>query len=273
MKKRLVTLIPLAVFVVLWETISYVNKDFSIFFSSPSRIATMFFRELFHGDLLTHTFITAYEALTGLVLGLVVGCCIGFSIIYFPKYSKITYPYVVALSSIPTFALAPLMIIWFGTGLIMKIVLSFLATVFTTAFQAYEGAQKVATSDILFFELNHASNKQRFWMLSFPSSLDWVIQSLKLNSGFCVLGAFIGEFIASEAGLGYIILKASGLYDTTYVFVAIICIIFLSYIFGLIALVVNNHKLKIIRFVTRSVFPNNDSIMYSKKSGNQVKNK
>ena len=187
MKKKAISLIPLIILVSIWEALSYFQKDFSVFFSSPSRIATLLFKELFHGDILVHTLITAYEAFAGLVLGLVVGCTIGFSLIYFPKYSKIAYPYVVALSAIPTFALAPLMIIWFGTGLQMKIILSFLATVFTTAFQAYEGAQKVATSDKIFFDLNHASNKQRFWMLSFPASIDWVIQSLKLNAGFCIL--------------------------------------------------------------------------------------
>ena len=69
----------------------------------------------------------------------------------------------------------------------MKIVLAFLATVFITAFQAYEGARKVSVSDQLFFQVNKATKKQSFWMLSFPSSLDWVIQSLKLNSGFCIL--------------------------------------------------------------------------------------
>ena len=251
MKKNAVSLIPLIILALIWEVLSYFQKDFTVFFSSPSRITTLLFKELFQGDILIHTLITAYEALAGLILGLVGGCAIGFSLIYFPKYSKIAYPYVLALSAIPTFALAPLMIIWFGTGLQMKIILSFLATVFTTAFQSYEGAQKVATSDQIFFELNHASNKQRFWMLSFPSSIDWVIQSLKLNAGFCVLGAFIGEFIASEAGLGYIILKASGLYDTTYVFVAILCIILLSTIFSFFASYVNKHKLRIIRTVTQ----------------------
>ncbi len=259
MKKQLLPFIPLVIIILVWEMMSYGHKDFSIFFSSPSKIMTLFIQEFFRGDLSFHMIITAYEAFTGLVLGLVVGCCIGFSLIYFPKYSNIAYPYVLALSAIPTFALAPLMIIWFGTGLQMKIVLSFLATVFTTAFQTYEGAQKVATSDIQFFNLNHASNKQRFWMLSFPSSLDWVIQSLKLNAGFCILGAFIGEFIASEAGLGYIILKASGLYDTTFVFVAIICIILLSFVFSLFATLVNKKKLRIIRFFIHAVFPYDES--------------
>lgn len=264
MKKKAISLIPLIILVSIWEALSYFQKDFSVFFSSPSRIATLLFKELFHGDILVHTLITAYEAFAGLVLGLVVGCTIGFSLIYFPKYSKIAYPYVVALSAIPTFALAPLMIIWFGTGLQMKIILSFLATVFTTAFQAYEGAQKVATSDKIFFDLNHASNKQRFWMLSFPVSIDWVIQSLKLNAGFCILGAFIGEFIASEAGLGYIILKASGLYDTTYVFVAILCIILLSSVFSFFASIINKHKLRIIRAIIQLVLSGENKSVNSK---------
>ena len=254
MKKRVIQFIPLIIILLIWEAVAYWQKDFSVFFSSPSRILTLLYKEIISGDILYHSMITAFEALAGLLLGLIVGCSIGFSFVYFPKCSKIAYPYILALSAIPTFALAPLMIIWFGTGIQMKIVLAFLATVFTATFQTYEGAQKVSNSDKLFFEINHASNKQRFWMLSFPASIDWVIQSLKLNAGFCLLGAFIGEFIASEAGLGYIILKASGLYDTTYVFVAIICIIILSSIFSLLASLINKNKLRIIRSVTRSVF-------------------
>lgn len=247
MKKKIPLLISLILLLVLWEVLSGCFTDISIFLSSPSRILKQFIWWIFQGDLLYHFFITAYESLVGLLLGLIVGSCIGFSLVYFPRYCKIAYPYVVALSAIPTFAVAPLMIIWFGTGLSMKIVLSFLATVFTTAFQTFEGAQRVSNSDRTFFMLNKASKKHSFWMLSFPSSVDWVIQSLKLNTGFCILGAFIGEFIASEAGLGYIILKASGLYDTTSVFVAILCIVILSNVFGFATSIINKNKLKIIR--------------------------
>lgn len=254
MKRRVLLIIPFILFLIIWEVAAYSQKDFSALFSSPSKIISMLYREIASGDILYHTMITAFEALTGLVLGLIVGCGVGFILVYYPKCSVIAYPYIIALSSIPTFALAPLMIIWFGTGIKMKILLAFLATVFTATFQTYEGARRVSVSDSLFFKINQASNKQRFWMLSFPASMDWVIQSLKLNAGFCILGAFIGEFIASEAGLGYIILKASGLYDTTYVFVAIVFIIILSSIFSLLATFVNNHKLGIIRFITQFVF-------------------
>lgn len=253
MKKRIIPFIPLIVLIIVWELLSRVVDNFSAFFSSPSQIVTMFVDELFYGDLLHHVSITALESFVGLCLGLIVGCAIGFSLFYYPRISRVAYPYVVALSAIPTFALAPLMIIWFGTGIMMKIILSFLATVFITAFQAYEGAKKVPASDQLFFQINKATKKQIFWMLSFPSSLDWVIQSLKLNSGFCILGAFIGEFIASEAGIGYMIFKQNRLYGSTYVFVGVICLVILSSLFGILALEINKNKLAIIRFVTRSV--------------------
>lgn len=249
MKNKILQFIPLVVFVGLWEIAACFNPDISTLFSSPLKIITLLYDKIIHADLLYHVYITGIEAFLGLILGLLVGCVTGFILVYFPKYSKYSYPYLVALSSIPTFALAPLMIIWFGTGLQMKIILSFLATVFTTIFQTYQGANNVSPSDSIFFKINGATNKQRFWMLAFPASIDWVIQSLKMNSSACVLGAFIGEFIASKSGLGYIILKASGLYDTTYVFVAIICIIILTMLFNIIASTITKYKMQIIRFM------------------------
>ena len=259
MRKRIVTLIPLVALIVVWEILSHVIEHFTAFFSSPSAIVVMFVDELIHGDLLYHISVTALESFVGLFFGLVVGCAIGFSPFYYPKFSSVAYPYVVALSAIPTFAIAPLMIIWFGTGIIMKIVLAFLATVFITAFQAYEGARKVSVSDQLFFQVNKATKKQSFWMLSFPSSLDWVIQSLKLNSGFCILGAFIGEYIASEQGIGYMIFKMNALSDATYVFVGVICLVLLSSFYSIIASEINKNRLAIIRFVTRSTSLSNKS--------------
>ena len=250
MKNKILQWLPLVILLILWEMLANFKYGFSTMFSSPSKIISLLYEKMASGDLPYHMLITAYEAFAGLLLGLFVGCTIGFILVYFPKCAQMTYLYIVALSAIPTFALAPLMIIWFGTGLQMKVILAFFSTVFITAFQTYEGANKTYESDEIFFKINRATNKQHFWMLSFPASLDWVIQSLKLNAGFCVLGAFIGEFIASEAGLGYIILKASSLYDTTYVFAAIICIIILSILFNLLAVLVNKYKLRIIRFVT-----------------------
>lgn len=147
MRNKILQWVPLAVLLIAWEAYAKFQSGFSTMFSSPVRIITLLYEKTVSGDLPYHTFITAYESFVGLLFGLFIGCIIGFILVYFPKCSKIAHPYIIALSSIPTFALAPLMIIWFGTGLKMKIVLAFLSTVFITAFQTYEGASKISESD------------------------------------------------------------------------------------------------------------------------------
>lgn len=250
MKDRIIKISIFTIIIVTWEIIAYINPTFLTNFSSPFRIISLLINKLFYSDLLYHISITAIEAFSGLILGTLLGASLGFILIYYPKMSKYAYIYIVALSSIPTFALAPLMIIWFGTGIGMKIFLAFFSTIFVSAFQAYEGAQKIDTEANLFFDIYKADKRQKFWMLTFPASLDWVIQSLKLNSGFCLLGAFIGEFIASESGLGYLIVKASGLYDITYVLVCVICIILLSLLFNAISKLAINNRRYIIRYMS-----------------------
>lgn len=131
----------------------------------------------------------------------------------------------------------------------MKIALAFFSTVFVAIFQAYQGGQNVSKQELDFFILNGASKQQQFWNLTFPASIDWLIQSLKINSGLAILGAFIGEFIASNRGLGYMIIKASGLYDVSTVLAGTLAIIFLTISFNLLATAAEINKLKIIRAV------------------------
>lgn len=246
-KRITLYILPLIILCVIWELVANTSNKFSFLFASPSSVIQKLFEKVVNGELIEHTLITGYEALVGLLAGVLIGSIIGFSLLYSEKASKISKPYIVALSSVPIFGIAPMMIIWFGTGIFMKIAMAFFSTVFVAVFQAYQGGQDVSKDELDFFELNGASNNQKFWKLVFPSSIDWVLQSLKLNSGLAILGAFIGEFIASEKGLGYIILKASGLYDVSYVLASIICIILLSALFNYLVSIVEKNKLKIIR--------------------------
>ena len=125
MRNKILQWLPLAVLLIAWEAYAKFQSGFSTMFSSPVRIITLLYEKTVSGDLPYHTFITAYESFVGLLFGLFIGCIIGFILVYFPKCSKIAHPYIIALSSIPTFALAPLMIIWFGTGLKMFLLLLF----------------------------------------------------------------------------------------------------------------------------------------------------
>lgn len=248
--EKVFTFFPLIVLILVWELISRQSPQKNFLFSSPSQVAKILVAKIGNGELVNHTITTGYEAVTGLVSGMLIGSLVGFLLLYFPLASRISKYYILALSSIPIFAIAPMMIIWFGTGLNMKIAMSFFATVFIAISQAYQGGLSVQKKDEQFFTLNKASDKQKFWKLTFPSSIDWLIQSLKLNSGLSVLGAFIGEFIASEKGLGYAILKASGLYDVSYVLAATICIVVLTLVFNYFAGLIEKRKLAIIRKVS-----------------------
>jgi len=245
---KIVLFIPLIIFLALWEIFTMNSQRHTFLFSRPSKIMSTLFEKISNGELVHHFGVTAFEAFVGLLLGILIGSVIGFLLLYFPKVSKLSKYYVLALSSIPIFAIAPMMIIWFGTGISMKIAMAFFSTVFIAIFQAYQGGQNISKQDADFFKLNSASDKQRFWKLTFPSSIDWLIQSLKLNSGMAVLGAFIGEFISSESGLGYIIIKAGGLYNVSYVLAATICIVILTLIFNICATLIEKNKLKIIRY-------------------------
>jgi NitT/TauT family transport system permease protein len=142
--------------------------------------------------------------------------------------ARIAKPYLTALSSVPIFALAPIIIVWFGIGIFSKIMLAFLSTVAVAIVQSYQGATSTEPKYLRLMTVVGASRWQVFKLVVVPSSLIWVINSMKLNIGLALLGAFIGEFISSEEGLGYMIVKAAGLYDMATVIVGIFALIVIA---------------------------------------------
>lgn len=244
----LLSLIPILIFLGVWEFFAQDSNKISFLFGSPSKIFIKIYEHTINGELLNHMLTTGFEALIGLILGVIVGSSLGFLLLSFPTLRIISKYYVLALSSIPVFALAPMMIIWFGIGILMKIAFAFFATVFVALFQAYKGGMQTNKNEEKFFKLHKASRKKVFKYLILPASVEWLIQSLRINAGLAVLGAFIGEFIASDVGLGYLIIKAGGLYDVSLVLAGVIYIILLTLFLNFLATLVEKYKLNIIRF-------------------------
>ncbi len=106
-----------------------------------------------------------------------------------------------------------MMIIWFGIGLLSKAIMAGFAVFFVSLTQAYEGAHAIAGQHLGFARSIAAPNTRIVWKIIIPGAIDWVATGYKLNVGAALVGAFIGEFVSSEAGLGHYILKASALYD------------------------------------------------------------
>jgi NitT/TauT family transport system permease protein len=220
--------LPLVVFVIVWHLLTSHNPERQFIFSSPQQVLDAFIKLAGSGELLKNTGVTVAEAVAGFIMGTGTGAAVGLSFWYSKTVARIAHPYITALATIPIFALAPVVIVWFGIGMWSKIMLAFLSTVAVAIVQSYQGAMSIEPRFLKFMQVAKANRRQIFRIVVVPSSLIWVINAMRLNIGLALLGAFIGEFISSEEGLGYMIVKASGLYDMATVFVGIIALIFVA---------------------------------------------
>ena len=167
-------------------------------------------------------------------MGNLIGTTIGLGLWFSKTIFNMAKPYIIALGSAPIFALAPLMILWFGTGIFSKVMMATLSTVFIALFQAYSGALAVNKDYIKLLQSFNATKRQVFTKIIVPSSIVWVISAFKINVGFALLGAFIGEYISSNAGLGHLILVASGLFNISLVLTGVLLMIIIALLFNVI---------------------------------------
>lgn len=223
--------IPLVLFLAGWEILVRGNERLIFFFGQPSRVAQYVFHGVKDGSLLVDAGATSLEAALGFLLGNIIGTAIGLSLWYSKLAFQIARPYIIALGSAPIFALAPLVIVWFGTGLFAKIMMAALSTVFIALLQSYTGAAEVSKDYLRLMKTFGATKNQTFRKVVAPAAIAWVTAAFKLNVGFAILGAFIGEFISSNKGLGHMIIVASGLFDISLVLCGVLMLVCIALIF------------------------------------------
>ncbi len=229
--------LPLVIFVAAWWWYTNGDNRARFLFSTPDQFIHAFYTALTGEKLFYNAGVTAFEALAGFCMGMTAGVCIGLSLWYWQPVARLAMPYIVALGSLPVFALAPIMIVWFGIGIFSKVMMAAFSTVLVALVQSYRGARSASPAHLKLMQVLGASRRQTFTKVIIPSAMTWVMNSMRLNIGFALLGAFIGEFIAADSGLGYFIIKASGLYDMARVFVGITGIMILGLLFtGIVAL-------------------------------------
>jgi NitT/TauT family transport system permease protein len=222
--------IPLATFLIFWEIAATSIERGVFFFGSPSTVARFLWIKTIDGSLPFDMGVTLYETIAGFIIGNIVGSITGMSLWYFPRLSQVSRPYIIAFGSIPIFALSPIIIIWFGIGLKSKIILAAMSTVVVSIVQAYEGAIQTDQKLIDLILSMGASKFVAFKKVVVPSTMSWLLAGYKINVGFALLGAFIGEFISSEAGLGHMIIQAMGLFNIPLVLTGVVGICILSLI-------------------------------------------
>jgi NitT/TauT family transport system permease protein len=218
----------LALLIAAWEYATGRAALNAFLFGSPSAIWGHLVKMWEDGTLVRYTWVTGVETLLGFLLGNVIGTVLGLALWYSRFVSRVVQPFIVAIGSIPIVALAPIVIIWFGTGLASKVAMSTLSVVVVALVIAYKGALGVDPDQMNLMRTLGATKGQIFRKLVVPASLGDIFAGLKLTVGFALIGAIVGEFMSSSEGLGHAIFKAGSLYIISKVFAALVATIALA---------------------------------------------
>uniref|UniRef100_A0A0C1RCZ7 ABC transmembrane type-1 domain-containing protein n=1 Tax=Tolypothrix bouteillei VB521301 TaxID=1479485 RepID=A0A0C1RCZ7_9CYAN len=186
-------------------------------------------RQLFsNGTIFKHIFVTFQEAMSGLALAMTGGISLGIVLAYSPQGARITLPYVQVFNSLPRIALAPFFIIWFGIGLLSKVLLAALAAFFPIFFTTYQGLQSIDRELVAAFQVMGANRWQMLHMVILPSVLSWVIAGIRTSLGMALVGALVAEYIGSTQGLGYLLMAAQGTLNVDKAWAILVVLAFIS---------------------------------------------
>lgn len=206
-------LLPGALALMAWQYAVQDSARLVFLFSSPQIVFERGLAEYAHANIWKDIAITTFEAVCGLIFGSLLGTATALVLWASAATRKIAQPYMTILGAIPVFALAPVLIIWFGIGLPAKIILAALGVYLIATVQTFQGFHATAAQHINYARMLGARNLDIMTRVLLPGAMRWLITGLRINIGVAILGAFIGEFISSQAGLGHYIIQAGQVYD------------------------------------------------------------
>ncbi|MCD8250249.1 MAG: ABC transporter permease [Lachnospiraceae bacterium] len=230
-------------FLSVWELCADLDIINSFIFSSPSRIAQTLLFMWQDGSLLLHTGVTLTEILISFVLVATVSLITATLLWYSRTFSEILDPWLVILNSLPKSALAPLLIVWLGSGMRTIVVAGMSVALFGSIISVYTAFQETDDEKIRLIRTLGGNQVQVLYCVVFPESLPAIISILKVNIGLCLVGVIIGEFLSARQGLGYLIIYASQVFKLNYLIAALIILCVIA--FGLYQIIAKlEHKVR-----------------------------
>jgi NitT/TauT family transport system permease protein len=188
------------------------------FFSTPADVGSQIVAWFASGIIWKHLGITLLESLLAFVIGSTLGVLIGFWFARQPRLAAIFDPYVKMANALPRVVLAPIFALWLGLGIWSKVALGVTLVFFIVFFNVYQGVKEVSPTVLANGRMLGMSERQLMRHVFWPSALSWMFSSLHTSVGFAVVGAVVGEYLGSAAGLGYMIQQAEGTFDVAGVF-------------------------------------------------------
>jgi len=215
------------ILLLLWQGASGRLID-SFFISNPIDVGTRLVGWVADGSLLLHIWATVYATLMGFIVGAVGGVVLGIWLGVSPFSSRLLNPYLNALNALPKVALAPLFVLWFGLGIESKIALAAVLVLFLVFLNTYAGVREVDQDLIDGARLMKATRIQVIAKVIIPSAMSWVFAGLKISVPYALIGAVLGEMIAANRGLGYLVQFSGSQFDSAGVFAVLIVIALLA---------------------------------------------
>jgi NitT/TauT family transport system permease protein len=212
----------LAIVVALWELGVRIGWVSAFFWSSPAQIWSTGITFVAEGTALQDTWFTVRSTIIGFVVGTTSGAIIGLALWWSRNAAAIVEPYLVVFNAVPKLAFGPLLILIFGIGVASKIALAVALTIVVAALAAHAGVKSIDQDLVRMMYSLGARRWDIFIKIVIPTALPWIVSSLRVNIGFALTGALVGEFISSQYGLGKMILYAGSTYEMALVWVGII---------------------------------------------------
>ncbi len=200
----------------------------NFFISNPIDVATRLWDWIRNGSIFWHIWATVYATTLGFFIGAVGGAILGIWLGLSPFASRLLNPYLNALNALPKVALAPLFVLWFGLGIESKVALAAVLVLFLVFLNTYAGVREVDQDLIDGARLMRASRRQVIFKVVIPSAMSWVFAGLKISVPYALIGAVLGEMIAANRGLGYLVQYSGAQFDTAGVFAVLIVIALLA---------------------------------------------
>jgi NitT/TauT family transport system permease protein len=188
------------------------------FFSTPVDVFSQVVDWFSKGTIWRHLLITLWESILAFAIGSIGGVLIGFWFARQPRVAAVFDPYVKMANALPRVVLGPIFALWLGLGIWSKVALGVTLVFFIVFFNVYQGVKEVSATVLDNGRMLGMSERQLMRHVYWPSALSWMFSSLHTSVGFAVVGAVVGEYLGSAAGLGYLILQAEGTFDVAGVF-------------------------------------------------------
>jgi NitT/TauT family transport system permease protein len=220
--------IPILLFCVVWEVACIVMKIPDYIVPTPHRVIQKIVesRSLLYANSLT----SMAEIVLGFVLASICALTCAIAMVHSRRVEAVIEPFLVVSQVVPKVALAPLFIIWFGHGILPKIIIAMLIAFFPVLVNAVVGLRSIDAEILELMESIAANKRQTFWRVRLPNSLPYIFPALKVAALLSIVGAMVGEFVGSDRGLGYLMVIGDVNLDTDLLFASLVVVT----VFGMI---------------------------------------